>query len=132
MRPPTPNLYLRFTLWIGATKITAGSSNHSKPSSVGAIGSSAATILGGIITSDDQAKLDKLDRHSKSLVESPLTGDHIDWQNGAVAQKDRVEVQRVARVRMAQLRRDAVLGFESQAVREGWGKKGIRSSVKFK
>ena len=91
---------------------------------VGAIGSSAATILGGIITSDDQAKLDKLDRHSKSLVESPLTGDHIDWQNGAVAQKDRVEVQRVARVRMAQLRRDAVLGFESQAVREGWGKKG--------
>jgi hypothetical protein len=37
----------------------------------------------------------------------------------------------VARSRMAQLRRDAVLAFESQAVREGWGKKGVRSSVKF-
>lgn len=96
-----------------------------------AIGSSAAAILGGMITPDDQAKLDKLDRHTRSLVESPLSGDLVDWLNGAVAEKDKAEVRRVARSRMAQLRRDAVLAFESQAVREGWGKKGVRSSVKF-
>jgi hypothetical protein len=84
-----------------------------------------------MITPDDQAKLDKLDRHTRSLVESPLSGDLVDWLNGAVAEKDKAEVRRVARSRMAQLRRDAVLAFESQAVREGWGKKGVRSSVKF-
>jgi hypothetical protein len=99
-----------------------------------AVAGAVAGSTGGIQISNpnDQAKIEKLDRHSKSLVESPLTADHIDWMNGALAEEDKGEVRKVARERMAKLRRDAVLGFEAQARREGWGSNGagVRSSVK--
>jgi hypothetical protein len=84
-----------------------------------------------LITPNDQAELDRLDRHCRSLVESPLSSDQIDWFDGAVAEEDKQEVRRVAREQMAHLRRSSVLRFESQAMREGWSSgRNVRSSVK--
>lgn len=85
-----------------------------------------------LVTPNDQAELDRLDRQCRSLVESPLSSDQIDWFEGTVAEEDRQEVRRVAREQMAHMRRSSVLRFESQAVREGWttAGRGIRSSVK--
>ena len=63
-----------------------------------------------MITPEDQAKLEKHDRQCRSLVESPLSSDQIDWageSGGAVAEKDKQEARRVAREQMATMRRDA-------------------------
>ena len=93
----------------------------------------ASSLLGSMITPEDQAKLEKLDRQCRSLVESPLSSDQVDWFNGAVAEKDKQEARRIAREQMARMRRDSVLRWERQAEREGWATPGRSlSSVKSK
>ena len=77
------------------------------------------------------AALDRLDKKCRSLVESPLSSDQIDWFEGAVAEEDKQEVRRVAREQMAHMRRSSVLRFENQALQEGWTKgRSVRTSVK--
>eukprot|EP01047_Picozoa_sp_COSAG01_P070977 COSAG01_NODE_10900_length_2055_cov_17.608384_2_plen_76_part_00 len=55
---------------------------------------------------------------SRSLVESPLTADHLDWSNGTLlSEEQRAKARQVANQRFAAMRLEAMQNFQIPAAK---------------